>query len=140
VPVIQRWIARPAVLPCRTLLLRLLGGAWNVQRPSGPRGVVLVADGARRGRKGYPPLAPGRVFDNRYEYQICRFPSMDFLAAHGVRQVRWLTAPPPAPAEPPRDLEGRPVGTVVARDLAPYLETLLRAGISVDVQPWPGPS
>jgi hypothetical protein len=140
VPVIQRWIARPAVLPCRTLLLRLQAGAWRVRRPPEPRGVVLVVDGARRGSTGYPSLAPGRVFDNRYEYQICRFPSTDFLAAHGVRQVRWLTTPPPAPAAPARDLEGRPVGTVVARDLTPYLETLLQAGIAVDVQPWSLPS
>jgi hypothetical protein len=65
---------------------------------------------------------PGRTFDNRYEYQICRFPSLDFLAAQGVWHVRWITA--------------RPDGAV-GPDLAPYQEDLLRAGIEVEVQPWP---
>jgi hypothetical protein len=137
VPVIQRWIARPAVLPCRTLLQRLLDRAWRLHRPGTPRGVVLLADGARLGPRGYQQRPRGRAFDNRYEYQICRFPSTAFLQAGGVRQVRWLTARGPGPTASLRDLEGRPVGAVVTADLAPYQEALLQAGINVDVQTWP---
>jgi hypothetical protein len=74
---------------------------------------------------GYPALAPGRAFDNRYEYQICRFPSLDFLRAQGITRGRWIT---------------RQAGGVVSQDLAPYLEDLLRAGIAVDVVPWLPPS
>jgi hypothetical protein len=123
VPVVQRWIARPAVLPCRRLIERLLLGAWSIRRPSSPRGAVLIADGERIGPTG---TVAGRIFDNRYEYQICRFPSTDFLRDQGVRQVRWIT-------------DGtRPIDRPVRPDLAPYLEALLRAGIAVEVTPWPG--
>jgi hypothetical protein len=121
VPVVQRWIASPAVLPCRRLLDVLVRGARRARRPKIPRGAVLVADGARAGPAGYPALAPGRAFDNRYEYQICRFPSLDFLRAQEVRRGRWIT---------------RQAGGIVSQDLAPYLEELLRAGIEVDVVPW----
>jgi hypothetical protein len=121
VPVIQRWIASPAVLPCGRLMRALVDGAWRARRPASPRGAVLVADGVRAGPPRYPASVPGRTFDNRYEYQICRFPSLDFLAAQGVRSARWITA--------------RPDG-MVGPDLAPYLEDLLRAGIEVAVQPW----
>jgi hypothetical protein len=157
VPVIQRWMASPPVLPCRALLRLLVAGAWRARRPTMPRGVILVADGARLGPKGYPALAPGRVFDNRYEYQLCRFPPIDLFQAHGIQQVRWLTGPDVAapgmaggdgtrpasdvltvPARAaPVDLAGRPVGTIVAHDLAPYHEALLHAGIGVDVLSWP---
>ena len=96
VPVIQRWIAQPALLPCRALLARLVVGARYARHPTRPRGAVLVADGARFGPIGRPPTVRGRVFDNRYEYQICRFPSMAFLHSQGVQQVRWITASTPA--------------------------------------------
>jgi hypothetical protein len=66
----------------------------------------------------------GLAFDNRYEYQICRFPSTDFLKSQGVSQIQWITSGA-LPAERP-----------VRRDLAPYLEDLLRAGIDVDVLAW----
>jgi hypothetical protein len=122
VPVIQRWIASPAVLPCGRLMRALVDGARRARRPVSPRGAVLVADGVRAGPPGYPASVTGRTFDNRYEYQICRFPSLDFLAAQGVGHVRWVTAR--------RD-------GAVGPDLAPYLEDLLRAGIEVEVQPWP---
>jgi hypothetical protein len=122
VPVIQRWVASPAVLPCRRLIETLLHGAEHARRPASPHGVVLVADGIRSGPKGYPALVPGRIFDNRYEYQICRFPSLDFLAAHAVRDARWITDQP---------------GGAIGPDLAPYLEDLLRAGIDVEVASWP---
>jgi hypothetical protein len=123
VPVVQRWIATPAVLPCRRLIERLLLGAWQVRRPSSPLGAVLIADGERIGPTG---TVAGRAFDNRYEYQICRFPSTDFLLGHGVAHVRWVT-------------DGtRPIDRPVRSDLAPYLEALLRAGIAVEVTPWSG--
>lgn len=123
VPVIQRWIARPAVLPCGRLLRQLVDGAWQVHRPTAPRGVILIADGERMGTPGYPSLAPGRAFDNRYEYQVCRFPSIDFLRGQDVRSVRWVTDRPDGLARP---------------DLAPYLEDLLRDGLSVELRAWPG--
>ena len=80
------------------------------------------ADGARTGKPGYPILAPGRAFDNRYEYQICRFPSLDFLRGQGVHAVHWITDQP---------------GGVARPDLAPYLEDLLRVGLSVELRAWP---
>ena len=125
VPVVQRWIASPAVLPCRRLVERLIVGAGRARRPTSPRGAVLIADGERMGPAGYPATVPGRAFDNRYEYQICRFPSTDFLKAQGVEHVQWITS------------GARPAERPVRPDLAPYLEDLLRAGLIVDVQPWP---
>jgi hypothetical protein len=121
VPVVQRWMASPAVLPCRRLLERLVVGAWQAGRPTAPRGAVLIADGERAGPTVYPAVVRGRAFDNRYEYQVCRFPSMDFLTAQRVSRVGWVTA--------------RSDGQV-APDLLPYQEALLRTGISVDVVPW----
>jgi hypothetical protein len=121
VPVIQRWIASPAVLPCRRLMRLLLAGSERVRRPASPRGVVLIADGERLGPPGYPLFVPGRAVDNRYEYQICRFPSVDFLHAREVRTMRWVTDRPPAQARP---------------DLTPYLEDVLRAGIAVESETW----
>ena len=44
VPVVQRWIASPAVLPCRRLVERLVFGAWQVRRPTSPRGAALIAN------------------------------------------------------------------------------------------------
>ncbi len=152
VPVIQRWLASPAILPCRALLRLLVEGSWRARRPASVRGVVLVADGERLGPKGYPLVARGAAFDNRYEYQICRFPPPVFLQAHGVRQVRWLTsrtlavaaqpsqAEQPVPGDQPRDLSGRPIGATAAPDLMPYQEGLLQAGIAVDVLAWPSES
>jgi hypothetical protein len=124
VPVVQRWIASPAVLPCRRLVERLSIGAWRARRPTSPRGAVLIADGERTGPVGYPATVSGRAFDNRYEYQICRFPSTDFLKAQGVSRIQWITSAAGAAERPVRP------------DLAPYLEELLRAGLTVDVLPW----
>jgi hypothetical protein len=137
VPVVQRWIANPAVLPCRQLMQRLLLGAWQMQRPADPRGAILIADGERTGPVGYPQLAAGRTFDNRYEYQICRFPSTRFLHAQGVRQVTWITAER-SPTMPGSGLREPTLGIPpVARDLHPYREMLLQAGIDVAVTVWP---
>jgi hypothetical protein len=139
VPVVQRWIASPAVLPCRPLMQRLLLGAWQMQRPSQPRGAILIADGERTGPVGYPHLAAGRTFDNRYEYQICRFPSTRFLHGQGVRRVTWMTTG--RPASRPGSSLGEPTLGIppVARDLHPYREMLLQAGIDVAVNVWPRP-
>jgi len=140
VPVIQRWIASPAVLPCRALLIRLLRAAAQMRPPAAPRGALLIADGDRFGPAGYPLLATGRAFDNRYEYQICRFPSVRFLEAQGVRRVRWLTRPGldarlPGPGGAGTEVRGLGLPPV-ARDLQPYREALLLAGIEVDVAAW----
>jgi hypothetical protein len=141
VPVIQRWIASPAVLPCRQLLALLLVGAWQIRRPRAARGAILMADGDRLGPVGYPLLAAGRTFDNRYEYQICRFPSTRFLVEQGVRRVHWINCERPAPvpvAGLGSTLEPRTIGLPpVARDLHPYREALLQANIEVDVAQWP---
>ncbi|MCC6173726.1 MAG: hypothetical protein IT305_00345 [Chloroflexi bacterium] len=112
VPVIQRWMAQPAVLPCARLLDRLLAVGALVRPPATPRGVVLLADGERRGRPG--PIQ-GSAFDNRYSYQICRFPPPALLAAFGVETIRWLT--------PMR----------VASDLKGYADTLVAAGLGVEM-------
>ena len=128
VPVVQRWIASPAVLPCRRLVERLMIGSRQARRPTSPRGAVLIADGERTGPIGYPGTVSGRAFDNRYEYQVCRFPSMDFLKAQGVGRVQWITS------------SASPAERSVKPDLAPYLEELLRAGLAADVVPWPIPS
>ena len=124
VPVIQRWVASPAVLPCQRLVEHLVVGAWRARRPISPRGAVLIADGERMGPAGYPAAIAGRAFDNRYEYQVCRFPSTDFLRAHGVERIQWITS------------GARPAERPVSPDLAPYLEDLLRAGVAVNVVPW----
>jgi hypothetical protein len=128
VPIVQRWIASPAILPCRRLVERLVVGARRARRPTAPRGAVLIADGERMGPVGRPATVPGRAFDNRYEYQICRFPSTDFLKAQGVDRVHWISTGTRAADRPVRP------------DLAPYLEDLLRAGLTVDVLPWPAPA
>ena len=136
VPVVQRWIASPAVLPCHRLVERLVRGAWQTRRPAQPRGAILLADGERTGPATYPLLVPGRTFDNRYEYQICRFPSTRFLEAQRVRRVHWITAARPVgglgSSTEPMTLGLPPI----ARDLHPYREALLRAGIEVDVTVW----
>lgn len=150
VPVVQRWIASPAVLPCRRLIARLVAGAGRVQRPRVPRGVVLLADGERTGRPGARSQPRGRVFDNRYEYQICRFPSPAFLAGEGIERIRWIVSAEPrrerpagapasvASAERWESMPGRWAGgpPAVAHDLVPYQESLLRAGIAVEVVAW----
>jgi hypothetical protein len=137
VPIVQRWIATPAVLPCRQLVERLVVGARQMKRPAAPVGAILIVDGERTGSVDAPLLVPGRTFDNRYEYQTCRFPSTRFLQAQGVRRVRWITSA--RPAGPPGSALEQPMSGLppVARDLHPYREALLLAGIEVNVTVWP---
>ncbi len=103
VPVIQRWVVAPAILPCEDLQAQLVRHAPRGRRRPTERGAVFVLDGERAG-----PLAPppSRRFDNRYNYPICRFPPPDFLKRHAVTGVYWLPAPP------------------VAEDLLPYAQLL----------------
>lgn len=122
VPVVQRWVADPAVLPSGELVRLLLDGANRVSRPRSPRGVLLLADGERAGDPAHPPRPRDRAFDNRYAYQICRFPSAALLRSLDVRAVRWVC----------------PSG--VARDLAPYAADLTAAGLPIDVIASAGPA
>jgi glutathionylspermidine synthase len=118
VPVIQRWVDRPAVLPSERLVNQLVAFGREVRRPCQVRGVVFLLDGDRRGR-GQPAGEPReassrrRAFDNRYIYPTCRFPPASFLRDHGITSVRWLAA---------GDL---------AADLRPYVEDLSRTGLLV---------
>ena len=122
VPVIQRWVTRPAVLPSERLVSQLVAFGREVRRPRQVRGVVFLLDGDRRGHDqpaAEPREAPGRrrAFDNRYTYPTCRFPPPSFLRDHGITSVRWLSA---------GDL---------ADDLRPYVEALAQSGFPVNGKP-----
>ncbi len=123
VPVIQRWVAAPAVIPSETLLARLVAF-----RPPAPpveaRGVVFLLDRRRFGTAGPPLILPtppivrrharlGRRFDNRYEYPICRFPPPELLREHGISRTVWL-----------------PGG--IAPDLQPYATRLAATGLAAE--------
>ena len=113
VPIVQRWPARPAVLPCRTLAAALLGLAPLVRRPADGRGLALLLDGERAGRPDRPIAA--RAFDNRYALRLDRFPPAELLAERGLRRAFWLGP------------EARP-----AADLRAYAEALAAAGLPVE--------
>lgn len=115
VPVLERWVAEPAVLPSRRLLHLLMDGADRLARPRHSRGVVLLADGERAGVSGVARRSRSRGFDNRYAYQTRAFPPGPLLRSLGVRQLRWAC----------------PAG--IATDLAPYARDLVAAGLTVDV-------
>ncbi|MGH2459983.1 MAG: hypothetical protein ACRDIY_14085, partial [Chloroflexota bacterium] len=91
VPVIQRWVTEPAILPSGRLVGDLLRYAAVVRRPRPERGIVFLLDGERAGP---PRLAesttPARAFDNRYGYPACRFPPPALLRDDGVTGVWWL--------------------------------------------------
>ena len=115
VPVVQRWATEPAILPSAGLLTLLLDGADHVARPSRPRGVILLADGERAGQSVRVPRPSGRAFDNRYAYQICRFPPASLLRSLDVRALSWVC----------------PAG--IARDLGPYAAGLSAAGVPIEL-------
>jgi len=110
VPIIQRWMAAPAVLPCEELARQLLVSSADVQPVPGPRGVVFLLDGDRVGTDAAAALPPG-AFDNRYEYPVDRFPPVELLRAQGVVAVHWLSS----------------IG--IAPDLEPYAARLHSAGL-----------
>jgi glutathionylspermidine synthase len=121
VPVIQRWLADPAVLASRDLLDALVAAGFRCRRPDHPRGVILVLDGERAGTSGRR-ARPGTAFDNRYDYSGGRFPAADLLQNQGIASVRWLSRNGLAP-----DLEsfarslaeaGFSISGLEARDLA----------------------
>jgi len=109
VPVIQRWTVAPAVLRSERLLAQLVGYAKLVRRPVAEQGVAFILDGDRFGPLRF--TGRPRVFDNRYAYVACRFPSADLLLAQGIGKVCWLSF-------------GR-----FADDLSPYRESLKQQGI-----------
>src|SRR5207248_2488104 len=127
VPVIQRWAASPAVIPCERLIARLIEFGRLAKTPANPRGVVFFLDGGRFGRRqagietgpskfGAHRLANTRRFDNRYEYPICRFPPPELLRKVGIRQTVWLPE-------------------AVAPDLQPYAARLVAACIGSETAP-----
>src|SRR5262249_18434123 len=88
VPVIQRWVAFPAVLNCSRLIEQLVTFGGRCRRPSWPRGVVFVLDGDRAGRKRM--VIPPDRFDNRYAYSGSLFPAPEELRRRGFHVVRWV--------------------------------------------------
>lgn len=117
VPIIQRWVAAPAVVRCERLLELLILCRARAIKPEKQRGVVFLLDGERAGRPAARTMRP-RAFDNRYVYRVDRFPAPDFLQGAGTSRVAWL-----GPT------------TAIATDLQPYALKLLAAGLAVEVRP-----
>jgi hypothetical protein len=117
VPVIQRWVASPALLRCERLLGLLVEHGRQVARPSMPRGVAFLLDGERAGAPARPgrTTEPPRAFDNRYSYRVDRFPSASFLQLQEIRAVGWVSR------------------TGLAADLQPYARQLLAAGLPTEL-------
>lgn len=113
-PIIQRWVAEHAILPCEALVDTLITVSWQLMRPGQSRGAAFLLDGDRAGplRFRADGTAPARRFDNRYEYPICRFPLPGFLRSDGITAVYWCSA------------------GGVAVDLEPYAELLTEAGLA----------
>jgi hypothetical protein len=118
VPIIQRWAAERAVLPCERLVADLMAYAPPTPWPADSRGVVFLLDGGRAGPRQvwgqtlttHEEPTRGR-FDNRYSYPACRFPPPIFLQAMGVTRVDWIST------------------SGIAPDLAWYAESLAEAGL-----------
>lgn len=94
VPVIQRWIARPAVIDGAALVRQLAYFATRVRRVPDERGVVFLLDGDRAGPDA--KAAASRAFDNRYDYSRDRFPPASFLRARGIDSLYWTSLSEPA--------------------------------------------
>lgn len=114
VPVFQRWVEYPAVVPCERTVAQLVAYAPSPGRRAEPRGVVFLLDDDRAGRRRAGRAVP-RAFDNRYRYSPDRFPEPSFLLGRGVRRVVWL------------------VGRELAADLRPYVAQLAQAGLCLEV-------
>jgi hypothetical protein len=120
-PLVQRWLVSAAVLPPEPLATALMAPPAGSRNPHAerPRGVVILLDGERSGRR--QPLGQAyhaRRFDNRYEYTPHVFPPPAVLEALGIRRVCWVA--------------GR---RGAAPDLAPYLRAAAAAGLSVEPAP-----
>lgn len=114
VPIIQRWTASPATLRCELLVAHLVELGQEVARPRHARGVVFLLDGERAGltKRPSPRLQSRRVFDNRYQYPICRFPPPHVLLDAGIATLQWIAS------------------ANVADDLRPLLGRYAEAGLS----------
>lgn len=114
VPIIQRWVAEHAILPCEALVDALITVSLRVVRPTLPRGAAFLLDGDRAGPLQFRAegATPAARFDNRYGYPLCRFPSPGFLHARGITAVYWCSA------------------GGVAADLEAYAELLTEAGLA----------
>ncbi len=120
IPIVQRWPAAPAVLRCERLAEQLVETSSHLRAPRKPHGVVFLLDGDRTGLKPgavprVPDVRPMRVFDNRYEYPMCRFPPTQLLLSEGVQAVHWIS----------------PAG--LAPDVLLYVERLQTAGLAPSV-------
>jgi hypothetical protein len=115
VPIIQRWVADGAVLPCAGLRQLLHANQPRGGAASG-RGVVLLLDGERAGAPAPKQRnrSSTRRFDNRYDYRICRFPPARLLLQDGIRCAYWIS------------------DSGIATDLVEYVQALGRAGILVE--------
>lgn len=119
VPIIERWVASPAVVRCDTLARDLAAYGCAVVCPSRPRGVVFLLDGERAGPGGPLGSRTAKRLDNRYRYSTHRFPPPSFLQRQEIRAVHWL---------PNRG---------IAPDLQPYFDCLLGSGFPVELVPGP---
>jgi glutathionylspermidine synthase len=111
VPIVQRWVAWPALLDCALLLDHLIAYSWRCRAPRIPRGVVILLDGERAGPAGRIS-APVR-FDNRYAYSGGLFPSPEELKRRGIGAVDWVAE------------------DVLAPDLSNYASELASAGFGL---------
>jgi glutathionylspermidine synthase len=124
VPIIQRWLACPAVLSAQPLLRQLVRYGRVARAPTTVRGVALLLDGERAGsggRRDTLPRPSTRAFDNRYGYPLCRFPPAHFLRARGITTLLWVSS------------------SGLAEDVLPYADELDRNGIAVieaGKEPW----
>jgi hypothetical protein len=112
VPVIQRWVVPNAVLNCRRLQEALVANAPRATRLNDRWAVVFLLDSERGGSPQMTGRTPRTLFDNRYDYPICRFPPPTLLKRKGITAVYWLTS------------DG------IAPDLLPYTEQLAGAGLT----------
>ena len=114
VPLIERWVASPAVVRCETLASDLAAFGCAVVCPPRPRGVVFLLDGDRAGTPGVLGSRTAKRLDNRYRYSTHRFPPPSFLQRQEIRTVHWLSE------------------RGIALDLRPYIDRLLDAGLPVE--------